>query len=449
MKRFILLMAIALTTAFSASSQATLAGEFSSTVHTRFSGEADEEDRYDSPLNPDNIFQMRDVTFDTRLLVKLGAGDENTALDVWIQTDPYRIGELFWLTAGATESPFDDLAAAEGIAYLGDEIPAFRVMRAGITWFPAASLVVKLGRQNMLTGYGYGWNPIDFANPLKDPRDPDGGLAGVDALTLTWYTGSLFSVRAFAIYRGQPLTDGIRYRDLQSGLELTASLPQLEIKATGFYEEDGVSEEDEEDARGEDPYVPAVGIGAKADIFGIGVYTEWAFLQGTRSLKPGEDLELRRENGWTTSALFGAEYTFAFELSLALEYFLNGEGLNSGERDRYLEGLKAAAGSPVFAAPTLEQLSVYRPGFFAEHYLLLHALYPIYDLQTDVSFLSLYSPDSASIMILPELVFRIGGSLNVTVGYSGLLNLDADEESSEIELSPVRHSAHIEARYLF
>ena len=297
MKRVILLAFAGLMAVFCVSPQATLAGELSSTVHTRFSEEANEEDRYDSPLNPDNVFHVRDVSFDTRLLLKVGSSGENSSLRIWVETDPYGIGEMLWLMTGATESPLDDLAAAEGIAYLGDEIPALRIMRAGITWFPAPTFVVKLGRQAMLTGYGYGWNPIDFANPLKDPLDPDGELVGVDAFTVTWFAESLFSVKASVIYRGQPLEDGIRYRDLQGNVELTASLPQLEIKATGFYEEDG---------RKEDPYVPAMGLGAKADIGGVGLYTEWAFLQGNRSLKPNRSLDLVRETEWTASALFGA-----------------------------------------------------------------------------------------------------------------------------------------------
>ncbi|MBA7651504.1 hypothetical protein ES703_59323 [subsurface metagenome] len=69
----------------------------------------------------------------------------------------------------------------------------------------------------MLTEYGYGWNPINFANPLKDPFDSDQELKGVDALTIRYYLGNLFTIKLAGIYREELFTNGVDYSNLQAG----------------------------------------------------------------------------------------------------------------------------------------------------------------------------------------------------------------------------------------
>lgn len=291
----------------------------------------------------------------------------------------------------------------------------------------------------MLTGYGYGWNPIDFINPVKDPYNPDLELMGVDALTAQFYMGNVFALKLAGIYRTEGLTESTDFDNLQAGVEITASFPGFEVKTTGFFDHDG--------SEGEDSYVSALGLGIKSDVGGAGIYGEGALLKGSRYNFPAASAasigDYSRKTDWLFSGLVGAEYTFESEISATLEYFYNGEGLDLDNRRLYREGLDHWF---LNDGPPTDYLLIYRPGYFSSHYMLLSLYFPLYALDSDFLLSFLYSPDSRVLNIMPQFTFLISGSLSIDLGYVGLFSLKSGQED-EADLSPVNHLVKLLVRY--
>ena len=397
-----------------------------------------DQSRFDTPLNPANFQGIEDLMPVTDFLGKLSGQDEATDFSVWLAVKPYYLGQA--LLAASTGIGLDavaqTLAVSESLPLLGYKVNTIDLLRANIGWYISDFLVLRIGRQSMLTGYGYGWNPIDFINPVKDPYDPDLELRGVDALTVQFYMGNVFTLKLAGIYRTEGLTGGADFDDLQAGAEITASFPGFEIKTTGFFDHDG--------SEGEDSYVPALGLGIKTDVGGAGIYSEVALLKGSRYNFPTTPTEAySRKKDWLFSGLVGAEYTFESEISATLEYFYNGEGLDLDDRKLYREGLDFYNSGGVL--PT-DYLLIYRPGYFSCHYILFNLYFPLYDLDTDFQLAFLYSPDSWVVNILPLFTFRISGSLSIDLGYVGLFSLKSGQED-EAELSPINHLVKLLVRY--
>ncbi len=366
--------------------------------------------RFNTPLNPANFQGIEDLVAVTDFLGKLSGQDAATDFSVWLAVKPY---------------------------YLNYKVNTIDLLRANIGWYISDFLLLRIGRQSMLTGYGYGWNPIDFINPVKDPYDPDMEMKGVDALTAQFYLGNTFSLKLAGIYRTEGLTGSTDFDNLQAGAEITASFPGIEVKTTGFFDHDG--------SEGEDFYVSALGLGIKSDVGGAGIYGEGAFLKGSRYNFPAASTgDYSRKKEWLFLGLVGAEYTFESEISATLEYFYNGEGLDLDDRRLYREGLDYY--TSLFGAPPTDYLLIYRPGYFSCHYMLLSLYFPLYDLDTDFQLAFLYSPDSRVLNILPLLTFRISGSLSINLGYAGLFSLKRGQED-EAELSPVNHLVKLLVRY--
>ena len=397
-----------------------------------------DQSRFDTPLNPANFQGIEDLMPVTDFLGKLSGQDEATDFSVWLAVKPYYLGQA--LLAASTGTGLDavaqTLAVSESLPLLGYKVNTIDLLRANIGWYISDFLVLRIGRQSMLTGYGYGWNPIDFINPVKDPYDPDLELRGVDALTVQFYMGNVFTLKLAGIYRTEGLTGGADFDDLQAGAEITASFPGFEIKTTGFFDHDG--------SEGEDSYVPALGLGIKTDVGGAGIYSEVALLKGSRYNFPTTPTEAySRKKDWLFSGLVGAEYTFESEISATLEYFYNGEGLDLDDRKLYREGLDFYNSTGV---PPTDYLLIYRPGYFSCHYILFSLYFPLYDLDTDFQLAFLYSPDSWVVNILPLFTFRISGSLSIDLGYVGLFSLKGGQED-EAELSPINHLVKLLVRY--
>jgi hypothetical protein len=378
-------------------------------------------DRFDSPVNPANAGGIHDVNLDMAVTFKLDAGGEAGTLTLWLAVDPYDMAGL--LLAAAAGDSLQGQAVAESLPV--SDPAALSILRANIAWYIGQALVLRVGRQSMLTGYGYGWNPMDFTNPVKDPFDPKAELRGVDALSVLVYLGNLLSLKLAALLRPGDFTGGMDFGQLQGAAELSASLPALEVKLSGYYDHDS--------ARGEDAYVPALGAGFMADLAGAGFYGEAALLWGSRAWFAKDSLSVERKQGLLFSGLLGIQYTFASELSLITEYFHNGEGYSRPQRRLYREGLEAYA-------PDIpgEYLSMYRPGYFARHYLLLNLGYPLYALKANAELTACFSPDSLALAVMPALEIEVSGSLSVRASYMALASL-GENRYDEASLSPARH----------
>ena len=265
MKRSLLFVVVLVLVCAAASAQIDLSGEANSCLSI-FPAFPYTSDRFDSPVNPENITGIQDVALNADATFRLDAGREAGALTLWLAVNPYEMSRL--LQAAASADPLAEYLLLSDPA-------ALSVLRANIAWYIGQSFVLRLGRQSMLSGYGYGWNPMDFASTVKDPFDPEAELRGVDALSLQFFLGNIFALKLSGILRFDELIAGDDFEDLQVGAELTASFPLLELKLSGYYDHD--------DTPGEDAYVPALGAGFMLDLAGAGIYGEGALLWGGRA----------------------------------------------------------------------------------------------------------------------------------------------------------------------
>ncbi|MDA3940865.1 MAG: hypothetical protein PF693_16395, partial [Spirochaetia bacterium] len=222
-----------------------------------FSGSADinifanipESDGYNSLINPDNIMEIEDIAMMPSLIAKLDAGDDKTSFSAWFSMNEF-------------------------LDVLGNELYAFDLMRLSANVYLTNNISMEIGRQSMLTGYGYGWNPIDFANPLKNPADPDAALRGVDAFALRSYLGNSAALKLYALVPQDLLSAGLDYEEVKAGAEMTLNLPGMELKLAGLWDYDNTE--------GSDAYTPSAGAALMLDLFGIGVYGEGAARKGSR-----------------------------------------------------------------------------------------------------------------------------------------------------------------------
>jgi len=390
-------------------------------------GNIPEADGYDSLLNPGNMFGIQDFAMMPSLVAKLDAGDENTSFSAWFSMKEYPIGQ--GLLAAAYFNPIQTGAVYELVSATGDNIYSFDLMRLSANVYLTDNISMEIGRQSMLTGYGYGWNPIDFANPLKNPTDPDADLRGVDAFVFKTYLGNSAALKVYALAPQDLLVTGLDYEEIKPGGELTLNLPGMELKLSGLWDYDN--------NEGSDAYTPAAGAAVMLDLFGIGVYGEAAARKGSRTFSPDGST---RKTDWLFSGLAGLEYTFESEFYAVVEYFYNGEGFNESERAEYETTLGLGA--------TFDLLNMYSPGYFGQHYILINLMQPFYDIDTVINFSALYSPDSGALTIMPSLDYTFSGNFSANLAYTGMFDF-SDNDFNEISALPVRHVVSTVFTYSF
>lgn len=390
--------------------------DFSGSADITISGNIPESDGYNSLINPGNVLGIEDIGMISSLIAKMDAGDESTAFSAWFSLKAYPIGQ--GLLAAAYGDDTQTGAAYELISAAGDRIYSFDLMRLSANVYLTDNISMEIGRQSMLTGYGYGWNPIDFANPLKNPADPDADLRGVDAISLRTYLGSSTAIKVYALAPQELLTAGLDYEEIKVGSEAVIYLPGLEFRLAGFWDYDS--------SEGSDAYTPSAGAAFMLDLLGIGVYGEAAARKGSRNYLPDG---VTRNTDWLFSGLAGLEYTFESELYAVIEYFYNGEGFDESERTEFQTAL---------STPTFNLLSMYSPGYFAQHYILVNLMQPYYDINTDINLSVLYSPDSGALTIMPSINYSFSGNFSVNLAYTGMFDL-SDNDFNEITALSVRH----------
>jgi len=409
-----------------AGAQGTLRGEYAITGTGYLSG----SDGYTSSLNPGNLANLKDLSFQHRLSTRVSAGEGTAFLDLLIDLTP--LAEP--LSGGVSPELFN-----------------LALMRGAVSWYMGDGFKITLGRQSLLTGYGYGWNPLDLANPLKDPVDPEAELAGVDGVTVHLLPGSSLNLKLYGIADPEVSGAGVDYETISLGGEASLVGAGTELKVTGLYRFDG-----EENLDG-----PTAGLGAGifTDIGGAGFYAEASLRNRSRTLfiQPGGVLETKAGPVW--SALGGAEYTFPGGLFVTAEYYYNGEGYNREEREDILSALEdpsllealgsfdqdiAAGAAAEFAALT----EPYRPGCYSRHYGLVSLVYPLYDQNMDLSGTLLYSFDAGTLALQPRIIWYASGGLTLEAAYGGLFDLTGDE-AGEAALAPVKHAVSLTGRFSF
>jgi len=253
---------------------------------------------------------------------------------------------------------------------------------------------------------------------LKNPTDPNADLRGVDAFVFKTYLGNSAALKVYALAPQDLLVTGLDYEEINPGGELTLNLPGMELKLSGLWDYDN--------NEGSDAYTPAAGAAFMLDLFGVGVYGEAAARKGSRTFSPDGST---RNTDWIFSGLAGLEYTFESELYAVVEYYYNGEGLDKIERAEFQTAL---------SVPTFNLLSMYSPGYFAKHYLLINLMQSFYDINTVINLSTLYSPDSGALTIMPSLDYSFSGNFSVNLAYTGMFNF-SDNDFNEVEAMPVRH----------
>ena len=416
-----------------------------------FSGSADisiganipESDDYNSLINPGNVFGLKDIGISSSLIAKLDAGDEKTTFSAWFSLKEYPIGQ--GLLAATTDSfvDYDEttndyMYTDQFVAVVGDTIFSFDLMRLSANVYITDWFSMEVGRQSMLTGYGYGWNPIDFANPLKNPTDPDAALRGVDGLSFKLYFGNVAAFKVYGVFPDDLLSSGLNFEEIKAGGEMAFNFPGLELKLAGFYDYDSTV--------GSDAYTPSVGAGFIADLFGIGVYGEAAVRKGSRNNFVDGTVNLTRKTDWLFSVLAGFEYTFATETYVVVEYFYNGEGCNDSERSAFKDTIQAFISS--YGSPATDLINMYSPGYFAQHYILLNFMQPFYDINTDINLSAIFSPDSGALTLIPSINYSFSGNFSAKLAYAGMFDL-YNNDFSEVSALPVRHVINMVFTYSF
>jgi hypothetical protein len=373
--------------------------DFSGSADISIFGNIPESDGYESLMNPGNAFGVQDFGMMASIIAKLDAGDESTSFSAWLSM-----------------KEFPDA--------LGNELYAFDLMRLSASIYLTDNLSMEIGRQSMLTGYGYGWNPIDFANPLKNPADPDADLRGVDGIAFRLYPGDITSLKLYGILPDSMLSSGLDYEEIKVGTEAVFYLPGMELRLAGLWDYD-ISE-------GSDAYTPSLGSALMIDLFGVGIYGEVATRKGSRNYFADGAALLPRKTDWLVSGLVGVEYTFESELYTVIEYFYNGEGYDKSERSNFE--------NTIINTPALigDLLNMYSPGYFAEHYILINLMQPFYDFDTVINLSALYSPDSGALTIMPSLDYSFSGNFSANLAYTGMIDF-SNNDFNEISALPVRH----------
>ena len=172
------------------------------------------------------------------------------------------------------------------------------------------------------------------------------------------------------------------------------------------------------------------------DLWGVGLYSEAAVRKGSRNYFTDGGLVAQRKEEWLFSILVGLEYTFTNELYGVVEYFYNGEGFNESERFEYRDSVIAFIGA--MGSPTADLFSLYSPGYFARHYIMLNLMQPLYSINTDINLAAIYSPDSGALTLMPSVNYSFSGNFSGKLAYMGMLDLEQDD-FNEVTALPVRH----------
>jgi len=223
--------------------------DFSGSSDISFGANMPDSADYNSLLNPSNMMGMKDLSISSSLIARLDAGDERTSFSAWFSLKEYPIGQV--LLTAAYDDPVQTGGVLELIKMMGDSIIAMDLMRLSANVYITDNFSMEVGRQSMLTGYGWGWNPIDFANPLKNPTDPDAALRGVDGISFKNYMGNVAALKVYGILPRDLLSTGLDFEEIKAGGELTLNFSGFEMKLAGFYDYD--------DTVGSDAYTPSVG----------------------------------------------------------------------------------------------------------------------------------------------------------------------------------------------
>jgi len=109
-----------------------------------------DQSRFNTPLNPANYQGIEDLMAVADFLGKLSGQDEATDFSIWLAVKPYYLGQA--LLAASTGNTDQITIVSESLPLLGYKIKTIDLLRANIGWYISDFLVLRIGRQSMLTG---------------------------------------------------------------------------------------------------------------------------------------------------------------------------------------------------------------------------------------------------------------------------------------------------------
>lgn len=272
------------------------------------------------------------------------------------------------------------------------------ILRLYIDYYLLENLTISMGRKPFLMGYGYGWNPVDNINSKKDPGNPDSELNGIDSVSVQWNFLNLLDVR---------LLSAIDYTDfdnLSFAGDISLILDGVEFLTTGVYGD-----------------VNSVGLAAKIDILGAGLY--------------GEGIILFYDDNNKFNYLIGLEYLFPTETNVIAEYFYNCMGYDKDER-------------LAFSLLSSEELPLIYSSYYTKQYLLINITQSIYDFNTTISLGAIYSIDSKTLTIAPSVDIDISENMNMNISYFGIQDF-VNDDFTEFDLSPIKQGLSLLFKYSF
>ncbi|RKX83993.1 MAG: hypothetical protein DRP57_06770 [Spirochaetes bacterium] len=120
-------------------------------------------DRFESLLNPDNVMDLHDVSLNLSFTAKISAEGDNGAFDFWFAVEPAGLQELLNIISSASGSPTQAALLTDALKAYFTNIYGLNIQRADISFFISDSFSLTAGRQDLFTGYGYGWDPMNLA----------------------------------------------------------------------------------------------------------------------------------------------------------------------------------------------------------------------------------------------------------------------------------------------
>lgn len=395
--------------------------EFSGKVEVSLMALVPEGD-YTTPTNPSNVYGFKDFSMSPSLVFDISNYDDLTNFEAKFSLGSYPIGYTF-----KNLSPQDDETQKLLDSYFettGESINTFELERLFLDIQLIDNLAFSIGRKPYLLGYGYGWNPTDNINPLKNPEDPNAELKGVDSVSLNMDLG-VSTIRTILIVNKEIFTQGTSYEHLALAADINFYFDALDLILTGYY---NFSNERTEK-------VNSLALGFKKDILGIGLYGEGIILDGTRNKFPDAGSANYKED-ITFNLLGGIEYVFTTDTSAILEYYYNGEGFSKNDREAYNNLLKSS--------PT----PLHRSSNYTEHYLLLNLSQPFYNLNSTGNLAAIYSIDSTCLTVSPSYEISFSENTNIKLTYSGLFDFGSND-FTERDLSPIKNMFNLNISYVF
>lgn len=265
-----------------------------------------------------------------------------------------------------------------------------------------SSAYFALGRKRLSWGHGLIYNPVDFVNPMKrsDTSQFDfigTDIAGVDLLFDTMSLGLYYNLELFAN------DNEFEYESSNLVLSFNHVIDRFEYTLYLLEKYKGDTIEKPSVATGVSYLVPCIDLSIYCDLIYQSRSRYITFYKSS-----DEAFDSYSKEGTLLSLLSGISYvqqTADLDYSFQLEYYYNGEGCSSDERDNYFAYLESQYLVYNYdqAAQIIGQNSYYYLGrHFVGMSIRLANIMSVIDFSTLVS----YSLSDSSLLICPELEYN-------------------------------------------